>query len=163
MFETERAINAQMTRLQDRLLVGLPDDRLAEQPVPGINHAAWQLGHLIISYDFAAACAGLDMAYRRWLPKYGPGSTPAPDRAAYPPLAEFLDKLRTSHERALAALPNVTPEQLAVPNTIDLLLPHLATRGLVLSHLLTSHLTYHLGQLSVWRKAMGLTTNSNGV
>lgn len=29
-----------------RLVADIPDDKMAIQPAPGINHAAWVLGHL---------------------------------------------------------------------------------------------------------------------
>ena len=42
-----------------RMLVGdVADERLAEQPLPGVNHPAWILGHLAFSAD--RACSLLD-------------------------------------------------------------------------------------------------------
>ena len=62
-----------------RMLVGdIADERLAEQPLPGVNHPAWILGHLAFSAD--RACSLLDAPKElpaTWTPLFGPGSKPS--------------------------------------------------------------------------------------
>ena len=33
------------------LLSEIPDERMTEQPLPGVNHPAWILGHLALTAD----------------------------------------------------------------------------------------------------------------
>jgi hypothetical protein len=41
-----------------RLVVDIPDDKMALQPAPGMNHAAWVLGHLACTADMLGAMIG---------------------------------------------------------------------------------------------------------
>jgi hypothetical protein len=42
-----------------RLVADIPYDKIALQPAPGMNHAAWVLGHLACTADMLGAMIGL--------------------------------------------------------------------------------------------------------
>ena len=42
-----------------RLVADIPDDQMAVQPAPGMNHAAWVLGHLACTADMLGGMLGL--------------------------------------------------------------------------------------------------------
>ena len=42
-----------------RLVADIPDAKMALQPAPGMNHAAWVLGHLACTADMLGAMIGL--------------------------------------------------------------------------------------------------------
>jgi hypothetical protein len=46
-----------------RLVADIPDDTMALQPAPGMNHAAWVLGHLACTADMLGDMLG--SAWRR--------------------------------------------------------------------------------------------------
>ena len=58
MLDSERKVNQFLVQYC-RLLVGdIADERLAEQPLPGVNHPAWQVSHLAFSADRASSLLG---------------------------------------------------------------------------------------------------------
>ena len=54
------------------------------------------------------------------------------------------------------AVKGVTAAQLAAPSPFAPMLELLPTAGDLLAHVLTTHATMHLGQLSAWRRLKGL-------
>jgi hypothetical protein len=157
MFEREIGINRFLLQYGERMVADVADERLAEQPLAGVNHPAWILGHLAYSADRACAVLGgekhLDKA---WHERFGPGSTMTDVRSDYPPKAELLATVAREFERAreLAAL--ATAEQVAQTNPNRMLRGALPTVHDAVSFLLTGHLGIHLGQLSAWRRMIGL-------
>lgn len=156
MYERELKCHAFMFDYLRRLAADLPDDRLADQPHPGMNHPAWILGHLAIAYDYVGQCVGLPLQLKRWHPLFSPGTSPVPERGKYPSKAELLEKLEANAARVLPAVPNADPTRLAGPQPVEILKPHIMTVGELLTHLLTSHIGTHVGQLSVWRRVIGM-------
>lgn len=159
MFEHARKLYAfQLGYL--RLLVGdLDDARLAEQPVAGMNHAAWLLGHLAISTDFALAMLGREKACpETWHSTFAPGSTVRADRAAYPSRTVLLDALTRGHEAVDRAVTEAPPEVFDRPHPLEIafLKRSLPTVGDLVAHLMTTHEATHIGQLSAWRRALGM-------
>jgi hypothetical protein len=143
-----------------RLLTDDLDDRtMCDQPFPGMNPPAWVLGHLAVCTDFALMLLGREkLCPPEWHAMFGPGSTLAADRSAYPSKEELMSALERGHEAVTAALPIVTPELLAAkhPFPVRFLRRSLPSVGDLLLHLLTSHEAVHLGQLSAWRRSVGL-------
>ena len=68
-----------------RLLEDVPDAAMAEPAGGIVNHPAWQVAHVLCVYNMAARLLGgqVDPALA-WADRWGPGSKPATDRAAYP-------------------------------------------------------------------------------
>ncbi|HTN74959.1 MAG TPA: hypothetical protein VL096_06920, partial [Pirellulaceae bacterium] len=87
----------------------------------------------------------------------GPGSQVQSDRALYPSKQELMSALEGCHIRAAAAVREAAPELFALPNPSPRpQLKMLETIGHVVTLLLTTHESVHLGQLSFWRRAVGL-------
>lgn len=159
MFERERTLYSFVLHYAELLSADIDDARMADQPSPGVNHPAWVLGHLAICTDYAARLLGLPMACPKdWHRDFGPGSTPRTDRSSYPPKADLLAALTKGHERVAGAVGGVTAERLAERHSVELafLKEWLPTVGDLLTHLMTTHPATHLGQLSAWRRQMGM-------
>jgi hypothetical protein len=141
-----------------RILVGdIADDRLAEQPLPDVNHPAWVLGHLAFSADRARELLGA--AAERpatWMPLFGPGSKPSAARSDYPSGAELLRAVEQGFERLRQSAAAATPAHLGQPMTHPRMKDALPTVQDGVAFLLTGHLGVHLGQLSAWRRMIGL-------
>ncbi len=157
IFETECNINRFLLGYAHTLVDELDDARLAEQPVPGVNHPAWILGHLALSGDGAVGVLGGPKTLAGdWTKKFGAGSKPSSVRADYPPKAELLrvleERFATARELAAAA----SPERVSLPNPNARLKDKLPTVRDLVSFLFTGHLALHLGQLSAWRRLIGL-------
>lgn len=157
MFETEIKLYRFMSKYCQSLVDPIDDARLAEQPYPGANPPAWILGHLVICTDFAVQLLGGRPACpKEWHRMFSPGTTPPKDRAAYPSKAELVEAYERGHERVIEALGGASEEVLDAPHSVEILrgMPLETVRD-VITHLMTTHESMHLGQLSAWRRQLG--------
>jgi hypothetical protein len=141
-----------------RMLIGdVPDERMAEQPLPGVNHPAWILGHLAWSTDRGRSLLGLEPECpAEWTATFGFGSKPSTSRGDYPARDELIRAVEQGFERFRDQAAAATPEQFDRPSTNPRVKDLLPTIGDGVAFLLTGHLGGHLGQLSAWRRMIGL-------
>ena len=137
-------------------LEDLTDAQLLIRPAPGMNHIAWQLGHLIASEFFHVeqVCPGA-------MPKLpdGFGQQHAAEAAAsddpqdFLTKAEYLDEMDRQRAGTLAAIASLSDEQFAAPSpeSIRYFGP---TVGAVFSGEST-HWMMHAGQWAVVRRQLG--------
>jgi len=130
-------------------------EQMCAQPHAGMNHPAWVFGHLTMAGHSALRVLGHDEpAPEGWAALFKRGSLPCGD-AAYPSKDELLAAWERTHERVAMELPDVDEAVLTPANDVIMqeLLP---TRADLLAHLMTTHESIHLGQLSAWRRALGM-------
>ena len=159
MLDTEIKINLFMVGYCRMMLAEIADERMAEQPLPGVNHPAWILGHLAFSADLALWRLGGEKTLpASWVAQYGPGSQVSPNRSDYPSKDELLQLVETGFEKARELAQAATAEQLSAPSTATnpVMKAALPLTGDAIAFLLTAHLAMHLGQLSTWRRMIGL-------
>lgn len=157
MLERERNVYALVLKLCRSMAADISEDQMTVQPAPGMNHPAWILGHLAVTTDSAVRIVGgATVCPEDWRAKYGPGSTVVADRNAYPSKAELLAAFEAAHARVMEAMASVSEEHLSRPQPSRFFKAELPTLGDMLLHLITTHPMLHLGQLSAWRRAMGL-------
>lgn len=139
------------------LVDDVADDRMAEQPAPSVNHPAWVLGHLALTTDFMASLLDLDShCPPAWRDLFGGGTQPKPDRALYPDKATLLDTLAAGHERNAEAFTAFDPARMDEPIGNPRMAKRLPTVGAWLIFGMGHHEMLHLGQLSAWRRVLGL-------
>jgi hypothetical protein len=157
MFDTECNINRFLLGYAHTLVDGIADERLCEQPSPGVNHPAWILGHLALSGDGAVGVlGGQKLLAGDWTKQFGAGSKPTSHRADYPSKAELLRILEERFATARELAASASPEKVALPNPNARLKDKLPTVRDAVAFLFTGHLALHLGQLSAWRRLIGL-------
>lgn len=157
MLDTELKINLLLLQYCKMLVADIGDERMTEQPLPGVNHPAWILGHLAFSAHRAKTLLGAEMELRpAWVPLFSPGSKITASRADYPPKDELLQAVEKGFEGLRQMIATATPEQLARPSTNPYTKDALPTIKEGVAFLLTGHLGVHLGQLSSWRRMIGL-------
>lgn len=140
-----------------RLVADVPEDRLAEQSAGIVNHAAWQVGHLVVTLGTAVGWAeGAYSVPDGWQDRFGMGSTPTGTRADYPAKDQLLEELNRVMEAFEAVLDQIDAATLAKPTPHPGLQKVMPTIGDVLPILAGWHFTFHLGQLSAWRRVVGL-------
>jgi hypothetical protein len=101
MFEQDIHVNQFMLGYAEELMKEIPDERLAEQPLPGVNHPAWIIGHLALTGDFAVKLLGGEQTLpKSWILQFGPKSTPSTERDIYPTKEELLNQLMERFELA---------------------------------------------------------------
>lgn len=156
MFDLERRLYADMYGYARQLVADVPDEELAEQPAPGLNHPAWTLGHLTTGADFALNLLGAKAAAPDgWAGLFAPGTVPDPNRATYPGKGELLNAYEAAHAAVDAAVAAADPAQMTKPNPVEMMRPRFPTLGDLIGYMLTTHEATHLGQLSAWRRMMG--------
>lgn len=157
MFAREIATNRFLLHYAQMLLSDIGDERLTEQPLPGVNHPAWILGHLAYSGDLAVgALGGTKTLPADWPTRFGAGSKPTSTRSDYPAKAELLEILEERYQQARDLAATAAPERMALPNPNARMRPGLPTLGDACTFLLAAHPAVHLGQLSMWRRMIGL-------
>jgi hypothetical protein len=141
---------------------------MCAQPIAGrvMNHAAFILGHLawtcdqgvnLLKESVPAATALGDSSWNdaKWKELFAINAKPSLDRKVYPSKEALLAALEDGHKRFATAMRGVNAEVMAqpAPERMRARFPDL---GHLLVALLTSHEASHLGQLSAWRRALGL-------
>jgi hypothetical protein len=140
-----------------RLVADVPEEKMAEQPAPGMNHAAWVLGHLAYVFDSMIAVWGEKPTMsQEWKELFNVPSKPQSDRSKYPSKAELLAEYEKNYRRIVERVRAAKPQELDAEFPNPKLRPLLPTVGMAMVHILTSHQGQHLGQLSAWRRAQGM-------
>ena len=140
-----------------RLVADVPDEIMTRQAHHVVNHPSWVIGHLTYSCQAIGGEMGLDP----WLPEhwetdFGAGSTPTDELARYPKKAALLAALADAQQRIVSRLKSIGESALEEPLPHERHRPVFPTLGHAVTHILTSHAAVHVGQLTVWRRAVGL-------
>ena len=138
------------------LLADLGEDQKIAQPAEGINHPAWLMSHLLAYHPVMLALAQARTPDDPLDHPFGMKSKPVDDASAYPPLAELGRTFAAGHREVEAALPSASADWLAGPPPIERWRPRFENVATLLNYLMVRHESLHLGQLSTWRRAMGL-------
>jgi uncharacterized damage-inducible protein DinB len=148
------AINVDYAR---RLVEDIPEDQMAAQPAPGMNHAAWVLGHLTYVFDsMMVVWREKPSMSAEWKALFNVPSQPLPERDKYPSKAELWDAYQKAYKRIVDVVTTASDEDLNREFPNPRLRAAMPTVGTAMIHILTSHQGQHLGQLSAWRRAQGL-------
>ena len=138
-------------------LSDLSDADLLVRPVPGANHVAWQIGHLVQSERALVSKQLPDASY----PPLPDGFTErhAFDRQAkeapgdFCTRAEYVDQFTTTRQATIAALDKLSDADLDRPTQGDMA-KFAPTLG-ALFLLVANHSLMHGGQFSVVRRKLG--------
>jgi hypothetical protein len=118
------------------------------------------LTHLAICTDYAAQLwGGPAKCPKEWHQRCPPGSKVLSDRNAYASKQELMSALEAGHARVNEAAAKAGDEVLRQPHSIKLTFVRetFPTVGELVAHLMTTHVSFHLGQLSTWRRMMGMS------
>jgi hypothetical protein len=141
-----------------RLVADLRDEQMIAQPVAGVvmNHPAWILCHLSVYGPVMAACLRGEPFDDPRTHRFGMGSRPVNDLAAYPPRERVIAEHVAGCSAAAEALRAASPARLAEPPPLERWKGRFPDIAFLVMHLMVRHPAVHLGQLSAWRRAMGL-------
>ncbi|MGC8540942.1 MAG: DinB family protein [Phycisphaerae bacterium] len=140
-------------------LADIRDDQMTAQPIEGMNHPAWILGHLLaLEHRVINDVLGLPLNLRldnNWWGMYGIGSIPMNDRNTYKTKAFYMAGLAETSTRMISYLHYATGAQLEASVTDPLFMKIMPTIAYAFGAA-ANHRAYHTGQLAIWRKAMGV-------
>jgi hypothetical protein len=141
-----------------RLVEDVPPAQFIAQPVPGrvLNHPAWIFSHLILYADIAVCLARAARFDDPAEHAFGQQSVPLDDAIAYQPKDRLLTRWRELHDAGAAALAIASTQLTSAANPLERWRAIHPTVGDMLVTLMVKHESGHLGQLSAWRRALGL-------
>jgi uncharacterized damage-inducible protein DinB len=140
-----------------KLLADLPDERMCEQPAPGMNHGAWVIGHLTYVADSMIGVFDQKPAMsHEWKELFNLASKPSAERTKYPSKQALVEAYEKAYARLTAAVEAASDEMLDREFPNPKLRSTLPTVGVAMAHILCSHHGMHLGQMSAWRRVLGL-------
>lgn len=138
----------------DQVLADLDDSHLALEPHVGLKTAGWLIGHLAVTGDFARRlCGRSPICPPGWRPLFNPGSHPPEHQNLYPPMMSLREAFRSVYIDLCDSALGTDDELLAKENPYAPARAAFPTAGEFVRYLVTGHLGYHLGQLTVWRAA----------
>ena len=130
---------------------------MSAQPKGILNHPAWVIGHLTHACQMLSGTLGVPP----WLPgdwaaRYGTGSVPVADAGRYEAKDAALAMLRDAQLRLTRAVEPLDDRRLDQPFPDPSYREVFPTIRHALTQVMVGHAAFHVGQVSVWRKAMGL-------
>ena len=128
------------------------------------NHPAWAYGHLAIYPDMAIfpliGRADLVEPFDDFRALFGARTTECrddPDGSIYPAMEAITARYFKRTDAALAVVAELDEAALAAPAPADhFLADRISNIGGILNFMLNDHAMLHFGQVSAWRRAMGL-------
>lgn len=156
MFEREIAINQFLIGGLRKVAADIPEEKIYER-APGNGHPpVWIFGHLAIVAELGLGHFGVASGHPAWFPIFGPGSKDhvKPDKDYSKAL--FMHKIEDLYPRLCHRIQEAQPDLFARPHGAAILAnTPIKNVGEILAHLLTSHFSFHLAQLSGWRRSAG--------
>lgn len=158
MFDRELTIYRFLTGYEKIVLADLPDEQFNQPPFPGGNPPSWIVGHLALSSDFVLMVLDKPrLCPKSWNVLFGPGSDPRKHLDKHPRKAELVAALAAGKEAVFREVPLASTDLLTKVNPFEPLRASLPTARDLITHLLTSHESFHLSQLSACRRSAGFT------
>ena len=130
-------------------------EQWTHQVHPNANHALWFAGHMGVSDNFFISQVAPERVRQapEFNERFGTGSQPVGDPAAYPPVPDVLEFMRERRRTLLEVLEGLDDVDLATPaaKSVSNLLPDYAA----VFQMAIWHEGLHSGQISVTRRALG--------
>ena len=139
------------------LIADIADADFCKQTSGIVNHPAWTMGHLCAVNGTALGLLGRDSVMEEGLARrFGRGSVPEADRSSYPAKEEFWSLFEKQMQSLSEGVNGVDDSQLEAPMPLERLAARFPRVGDAVVYMTTAHPAIHLGQLSAWRRAMGM-------
>ncbi len=136
-------------------LADFSDSDMLTRPVPGANHTAWQVGHLICFENRVVKAVGGSMPD---LPdgfeqEYSKETAKSDDPAQFDQKDSLISLYDRQRKATIAWATSLKAEDLdrATPEGLRNLVPNIAA----VLDLISSHVTMHVGQIQVIRRKLG--------
>lgn len=126
------------------------------------NHPAFILGHLTLYPMRVVAQLGADATpvtpteSFQELFSHQATCVDDPDRNIYPALEEIVSVFQSGYSKAIELLESTEDQAFMAENPLERLRDRFPTIGAAHGFYVGGHMMMHLGQLSAWRRAMGM-------
>jgi hypothetical protein len=141
------------------LVEDLTDEQMVLRPGGNMNHPAWILGHVSLYHPVTVQLlAGEPVDDPKNDPMFGfAGHGPLDDIAKYGGKETIVSRFATGHENVAQALLAAKASAFLRPPTLERWAKTYPTVEFMLPDLLLHHESMHIGQISIWRRAAGLS------
>ena len=130
---------------------------MVAQPNGIMNHPVWVIGHLTFTCQLLGGVVGLpEWLPNDWAERFGTGSVPVDDATLYETKDNVLALLGDAQVKITQAVEQMNDSRLDEPFPDESYLIVFPTIRHALTQVLVGHTANHVGQVSVWRRAMGL-------
>lgn len=155
-------------RYAEMLLKDVKAADFARFPAPGgkpinTNHPAFVYGHLAMypqrAMEMLGRPKGVAATPAEWdgLFKAGVECKDDPTGKIYPPMEKLVSFHKAAYEAAIAAISGASDSQLSAANPVEGRMKEMfPTVGAMCSFIIAAHPMSHYGQVSAWRRCMGL-------
>jgi hypothetical protein len=135
-------------------LADMSDADLLTRPVPGANHANWQLGHVIASeWGMLGACgAKMPALPAGFAERYGKENAKEDNPGKFACKAELVELLEKTRSGTVAFVKAATAAQLEATSPV---MPEMFPTVGALLGMSLSHDAMHMGQIQVVRRKLG--------
>ncbi|MSR44941.1 MAG: DinB family protein [Phycisphaerales bacterium] len=143
----------------EKLLVSIPADQFAVMPKSDLNSPAFCIGHLALYAPWVCEMMGhpqADALPSTYEPLFKNGAPCVATPGHYPSKDELVIHFTKGWNRVALLLPTVADAQFAKPNPVAHMVERAPTIGALVSFMCLAHNMMHLGQISAWRRVMGL-------
>lgn len=143
----------------------VPEAWMFLQPGGLVNHPAWELGHLHHSDEVVARVLAGREVNQTVMEHFGQGSTPTQDPAVW--LTVFgsrdraIERVRTLHSEVVGMMRGLTAERMEEAPSVERARAAFPKIGDMVAYMVW-HEGYHAGQVSQWRRAVGLIGGYGG-
>lgn len=137
-------------------LADFSDADMLARPVPAANHAAWQIGHLIVaetSMINSVKPGAMPELPAGFAEKFHKDNAKNNDAAAFPKKDELLAQFEKTRAATVEWAKGLTPADMGKP-TSERVARFAPTVG-HLASMLPNHVMMHVGQFQVIRRALG--------
>jgi uncharacterized damage-inducible protein DinB len=143
-----------------RLVADLNDEQLVAQPAVDpeapANHPAWVLSHLNAYVPIICSVIKGEEFEDPKIHRFGMHSKPAADASVYASKEELVDAFVKGHEQVAELLGNSDDSVFSTAVMLPRWREVMPTAGGALPYLMLNHENMHLGQVSAWRRVLGL-------
>lgn len=145
----------------DLLVKDIPADKFGHKPHPTMNHPAFIMGHLSLYPNRIFRMIGQPQHIidekPGWVELFQAGSPCVEQDGRYPAKDEIVAHYATGYNAAAAVVAQLPDEVFQRENPMEGRLKEVFPLvGMAANFLLNNHNMMHLGQISAWRRAMGL-------
>lgn len=146
----------QNMELLKNALADFSDADMVVRPCPGANHAAWQLGHLIVAethFGNTVKPGIMPELPAGFSDKFNKSTTSIDDPKAFASKAELLSQFEKTRTGTIKWVRSLSPQDMEKPMPEQL--QRFAKTVGHLAVVLPIHTTMHLGQIQVIRRKLG--------
>lgn len=156
-FERETRITEFLLGTVNQVVPEIDPAKMLDRPTDAHNPPAWILGHLAVIADRGLMMLGRARCTpESWDALFLPGTRPPTRDAAVPARDELLAAVNRGYTALIGAAREADLPALDRPHGVGLLAnTPIRTAADLVAHLLTSHFSLHMGQLSYWRRWAG--------